>query len=131
MKTASEVSLKHLDGAGIAVSTICAIHCVAMPLIIGSLAASIGWLQSEALEWCVVAGSVAIGLRALLPSFRKQHRRKRCLGLFAAGMASILFGRLALHGSFPDTPFVVFGAALIISAHATNHYFCARCKRCG
>ena len=131
MKTAPAASIKHLDGAGMAVSAVCAVHCVVMPLIVGSLAAAgIGWLRSEALEWLILAGSLTIGLRALLPAFRHRHGKKRCLWLFSSGIASILLARLAQHGSLPETPFVVFGAALIISAHATNHYFCSQCRRC-
>ena len=115
-----------------AVSALCAIHCVVMPLIVGSLAAAgIGWLHNEALEWLILGTSLAIGLRALLPALRHRHGKKGCLWLFSGGMASILLGRLAQHGSLPDTPFVIFGAVLIISAHAMNHYFCARCQRCG
>ncbi|MBZ5634498.1 MAG: MerC domain-containing protein [Acidobacteriia bacterium] len=131
MKTAPEASI-NLDGAGMAVSALCAVHCVVMPLIVGSLAAAgIGWLHNEALEWLILGSSLTIGLRALLPAFRHRHGKKRCLWLFSGGMASILLGRLAQHGSLPDTPFVIFGAVLIISAHAMNHYFCARCQRCG
>ena len=115
-----------------AVSVLCAVHCVVMPLIVGSLAAAgIGWLHNEALEWLILGSSLAIGLRAFLPAFRRRHGKKRCLWLFSAGMASILLGRLTQHGSLPDTSFVIFGAVLIISAHAMNHYFCARCQRCG
>lgn len=131
MTTTSEAPVKHLDRAGVAVSALCAVHCVVMPLIVGSLAAAgIGWLRNEALEWLILAGSLAIGLRALLPAFRHRHGKKRCLWLFSGGIVSILLGRLAQHGSLPDTPFVVFGAALIISAHAMNHYFCRRCRAC-
>jgi len=130
MNTTSEAT-KHLDGAGMAVSALCAIHCVLMPLIIGSLAAAgIGWLRNEALEWLILVVSFTIGIRALLPAFRHRHRKKRCLWLFSFGMGSILLGRLAQHGALSDTPFVVFGAALIISAHGMNHYFCGRCRQC-
>jgi hypothetical protein len=65
-----------------------------------------------------------------LPAYRDIHRKKVCLALFGAGIAIILVGRLAQTG-LPDTPFVVFGAALIVAGHATNRYFCRSCGRCG
>ena len=131
MKTSSESSIRRLDGAGMAVSAICAVHCVLMPLIVGSLAAAgTGWLRNEALEWLILISSIIIGLRALLPAIRHRHGKKRCLWLFSGGIVSILLGRLVAGGSLPEIPFVIFGATLVISAHATNHYFCARCRGC-
>ena len=114
-----------------AVSVVCAIHCVVLPLFLGSLAAAgVAWLHNEAFEWTILASSVAIGASGLLPAYRTRHRKKRCLGLFLFGIVSIVFGRLAEHQSVYDTPLIVAGAALIVSAHATNHYFCSHCRQC-
>jgi hypothetical protein len=50
VKTAPEASIKHLDRARKAVSALCAVHCVVMPLIVGSLAAAgIGWRHKAGL----------------------------------------------------------------------------------
>jgi hypothetical protein len=127
-----DASLKRLDSAGMVASTLCGIHCAAMPLLIGALtAAGVGWIGNEALEWAILAGSVSIGLFALLPSYRRVHRRRSCLWLFWLGVLAILGGRLAHTSSLPDTPFVLSGAVLIVSAHAFNRYLCARCRACG
>jgi hypothetical protein len=131
VKNASEHSIQRLDRAGVAVSVVCAIHCVVLPLFLGSLAAAgVAWLHNEALEWTILAGSVAIGVSGLLPAYRARHRKKRCLGLFLFGVLSILLGRLAEHESIYGASFIVAGAVLIVSAHATNHYFCSRCREC-
>jgi hypothetical protein len=118
------VSTRILDVAGTATSLACAIHCALAPLLIGTLAAGLG---NETWEWVIVAVSLCIGVGSLLPAYRKQHRKRRCLGLFSLGICSILAGRLLF---VSDTAFVVTGAALIISAHISNHYFCVQCKRC-
>ncbi|MCU1339360.1 MAG: hypothetical protein JWO19_4941 [Bryobacterales bacterium] len=113
-----------------AVSLLCAIHCVVLPLALGSLAAAgLSWLHNEALEWIILAGSLIIGVCGLLPAYRTRHRKKRCLWLFLFGVLSILVGRLAGQ-SLQETPFIVAGAALIVSAHGTNQYLCSRCPRC-
>jgi hypothetical protein len=130
MKT-PDAALKKLDAAGVAASTLCAVHCVALPLVVGSLtAAGVAWLRSDALEWVILAVSVLIGLKALFPAYRQVHRHQRCLWLFCLGVLSMLLGRLANLRSLPDLPFIACGAALIISAHVFNRHLCARCDRC-
>jgi hypothetical protein len=127
-----QTSLRKLDHAGMAASTLCAIHCIALPLLLGSLTATgLGWLRNEALDWVIVWSSLVIGLFGLMPAYRKVHRHKRCLWLFGSGMLAIVAGKFASAQSLPDTPFVVCGAALIVSAHAANRYFCSRCVHCG
>jgi hypothetical protein len=66
-----------------------------------------------------------------MPAYRKVHRHKRCLWLFGSGTFAIVAGKFASAQCLPDTPFVVCGAALIVSAHAANRYFCSRCVHCG
>jgi hypothetical protein len=129
--TARAESLRKLDHAGMAASILCAIHCIALPLLLGGLTATgVGRFRNEALEWAIVAGSFVIGLFALLPSYRRLHRHKRCLWLFGIGVLSILAGRFANARSLPDTPFIVCGATLIVSAHAANRFLCSRCGSC-
>jgi hypothetical protein len=135
MKTPN-TSLKTLDHAGITASVLCAIHCIVLPLLLGGLTAGgltatgVAWLRNESVEWVFLISSFSIGVFGLLPGYRRVHRHKRCLWLFSIGVLSILAGRLANARSLPDTPFVVGGAALIISAHAANRYLCARCTHC-
>lgn len=126
-----DASLRRLDNAGIAASVLCALHCVALPLVLGGLtAAGVEWIRNEAFEWAILAGSLAIGFFGLLPAYRRVHRHKSCLWLFCIGILSIFAGRLANGRSLPDTPFVVSGAVLIVSAHAVNRYLCTRCGHC-
>src|SRR6202008_2226012 len=100
------------------------IHCAAVPLLLATAAASgSSWFYVEGLDWVFLVASSVIGYASLSPAYRRLHRRKACLGLFFAGILSILAGRL-VPGSVPDEPLVVFGAALIISGHAANQYLC-------
>ena len=127
---ASRIESKYRDIAGIALAGLCAVHCAAMPLLLATAAASgIGWLYNEGFDWIFLASSSLIGCASLLPAYRRLHRKKACLALFVGGILSILAGRLAPTG-VPDTQFVVFGAVLIVSAHAGNQYLCRSCRRC-
>jgi hypothetical protein len=121
---------KYRDFAGIAVAALCALHCAALPLLLATAAASgLTWLLEERFEWAFLASSAVIGCASLVPAYRRVHGKTRCLALFGVGIAAIFVGRLALL-DLPDTPFVLFGAVLIVASHAANHYFCRTCRRC-
>jgi hypothetical protein len=125
----NEAPAKHLDAAGMSVSVLCAVHCIVVPLLAGTLtAAGIGWVHNEVVEWLLVAVSCAIGVYSLFPAFHQRHGKKRCLGLFSLGMGCILFGKFFRGDAASDTPFVVFGAVMIIAAHTTNQYLCRSCR---
>ncbi len=127
----SRIEPRYHDFAGIAVSALCAIHCAAVPLLLATAAASgSNWLYEEGLDWVFLVASIVIGSASLIPAYRRLHHRKACLGLFFAGILSILAGRL-VPASVPDEPLVVFGAALIIYGHAANQYLCRSCRKCG
>jgi len=101
-----------------------------LPLLVGTVAASgLTWLYKEGLEWGFLGASAVLGCASLVPAYRHLHRSKRCFALFIAGILTIALGKLAPSG-VPDTPFVVFGAALIMSAHVANQYLCRSCRRC-
>jgi hypothetical protein len=121
----------HLDSAGMAISVICAIHCVILPLAVGVLPASgLAWVQSEAYEPVIVGSSLVIGIFSLLPAYRRVHRNHNCLALFVLGIASILIGMLGQNRWTPEAPFVVGGAVMIVLAHAANYQLCKRCRGC-
>ena len=120
-----------LDIAGVAASTVCAIHCALLPFAAGTLAAlGAGWLQKEGWDWLFITTSFAIGLFSLVPACRLRHRNPRCLVLFSCGMLSLLVGRLTQQPSLHGISFAVVGAVLVASAHVANRLFCARCQGC-
>jgi hypothetical protein len=119
------------DSAGIIVSTLCALHCVFVPLAAGALAASgIAWLGDERYEPILIGCSLLLGLASLLPSYRRVHRDRRCMALFVLGMSIILIGKLSAERWALETPLVLAGATLIVSAHAVNYRLCKRCGNC-
>jgi hypothetical protein len=83
---------------------------------------------SEKLDPLFVLLSTAIAGFTLIPAWRRKHGRKTCLALFAAGILFLLVRR------YTSRPFeiaaTVFGAGLIVSAHALNIRFARRCRCC-
>jgi hypothetical protein len=114
-------SQTRLDRAGIALSILCAIHCLATPLILISLPAAAA--HSESAEAWIVAASLLIGVCAIGASQRRNGSPLPRIGI-SIGLAAIVGSRLLLHGP-AETALVFAGAALLVTSHLFN---CRECR---
>lgn len=121
------------DRAGIWLSGLCVVHCVATPVLVSSSAVLAHFLPGEEGTHRTLATLVAAaGAIALVRGFRV-HGRRRILALMAMGLACIFFGawfgdRLPSHAY--EVLITVLGSALMITAHRLNHTFCRNCRTC-
>jgi uncharacterized membrane protein YfcA len=107
-----------LDRFGAAASLACAVHCAAMPMLVGLLP-------------IVVGLSLCVGIWSLLLSYARKHRHWRPLLIFAFGASLIIAVRLlAEEGSRLEAPAMVAGALLIACAHMVNRRLRRRCATC-
>ncbi|WP_437605408.1 MerC domain-containing protein [Sorangium sp. So ce834] len=111
-----------LDVVGSGLSMLCAVHCLAAPL----LSAALPLLAGEGVElgaFLVLAGFTAL----VIGSGVRRHRRPGSLVLLALGLAALTALR-ALEGAelegAEDGPLgpalVVLGSALLVAAHLAN-----------
>ncbi len=112
------------DRAGATLSILCAIHCMATPLILVALPAAAK--HSEAAEAWIVATSSFIGFCAIRASWRRNGALLPRIGI-ALGLTSIIGSRFLLHGP-AETILVFSGAAILVTAHLFN---CRECRGCG
>ncbi|AWO01308.1 hypothetical protein DLD77_06200 [Chitinophaga alhagiae] len=119
-----------LDTLGIGASLVCAVHCVALPLLITALPLlGLEVLENENLEYALLALSFVVGCTALWRGYLKHHRRVAPLVLFAAGFAGLLAGHFLMPENWE--PFVIAaGAGLIVWAHLRNIKACRHCVVC-
>lgn len=113
-----------------AISSACAIHCVAMPFVVGYLTyLGHGWVASESTELLLVGSAFLVAMGSLLPSYLK-HRNPAALALFALGLGLIaaLHAAGLNHGAGFGIAMAV-GGAMIAGAHWWNHRLCACCQR--
>jgi hypothetical protein len=110
-----------LDRAGATLSILCAIHCLATPLILISLPAAAK--HSESAETWIVGASFIIGLSAIRASWRRNGALLPRFGI-ASGLAAILVSRVLLHGP-AETVLVFTGAGILVTAHLFN---CRECR---
>ena len=122
---------KSLDGIGIGLSTICAIHCLCLPVVI-TLLPLIGleFLAQESFELGMISVIFATATLAYLRGIRK-HGRWPVLTVLLLGAISLLI--LAHDISESWEPWIVtLGGAMLILGHWLNwqwsHPPCADCR---
>lgn len=123
------ISRGAVDNAGVFLSTACAIHCMAVPLLVTFLPlVGLGFLASEPAEFAIVgavllaAGSVAAGVRF--------HRQWRAFLTLVLAVGVITAGYIAAEGSF-EVILHVTGGVLLATTHLLNRHLCRTCPAAG
>ncbi len=123
------------DRLGFSASTLCAIHCAAMPFLLSILPAiGLGFLAHSGFEIAMIAISITIGVVSLGSSYRL-HRKINALMMMASGAMLLLFNFFGheTHSPLIETlhPFIAAAAGLMIaSAHWVNMRLCSSCDQC-
>lgn len=108
----------HLDLLGFSASFLCAIHCIAMPLVLSlGLAGALPWLDNHFLEWGLILSTLVIAGWSLVGSY-STHRQKKPLLYAIAGFA-IIIGVHFLHGAL-EHYLAALGGIAIAYAHYIN-----------
>ncbi len=127
---------ERLDRAGAAASSLCALHCAVMPLLVTLLPLlGLSFLASEATEWLLFGASAIIGVSSLCLGFRT-HRSRRALSVLAVGLALLALGRMmehqTMHGQTSrwGVPILVCGGLIVAASHIVNRALCRACHIC-
>ena len=107
-----------LDAMGIALSALCAVHCLLTIVVISALGLGGHWLLAPELHWwglaaaTIIAG-VAIGIGAV------RHRRRTP---FVVAMTGLTFmgGALAAPHGLEEAVLTIIGVALVSLGHILN-----------
>ncbi|MEM1116640.1 MAG: MerC domain-containing protein [Bacteroidota bacterium] len=107
-----------LDAAGIALSALCIVHCLAIPLVAtGALA----WAASESIHIGLTVVLALIVVAVAVPSYRR-HRRAIVPVLLGGGLALLIaaltVGEAA--GETAETVLTVIGSVVLIAGHVVN-----------
>lgn len=107
-----------LDAAGIALSALCAVHCLLTIVLISSIGVASHWLLAPELHWWGLAAAtliagVAIGIGAV------RHKRRTP---FVVAMTGLTFmgGALAAPHGIEEAVLTVIGVALVSIGHILN-----------
>ena len=118
-----------VDNTGACLSFACAIHCMAMPLLVTILPLiGLGFLANERAELFLIAGAIGLAIGSLAWGVR-HHRSWRALLILIVALAFIATSRTAVEGTF-EVVFYSIGGILIASAHLVNRHLCKTCPVC-
>ena len=118
-----------VDNTGACLSFACAIHCMAMPLLVTILPLiGLSFLATERAELFLITGAIALAIGSLAWGVR-HHRSWRAFLILIVALAFIATSRTAVEGSF-EVVFYSIGGILLASAHLVNRHLCKTCPVC-
>ncbi|MDR3612211.1 MAG: MerC domain-containing protein [Candidatus Obscuribacterales bacterium] len=116
-----------MDTLGIVASTLCLIHCAAMPLVITFLPIlGLRFLEGHAAHHFLAGFVVAFALLAIVPGYLK-HRKTSVLLSMLAGVGIVLlatFGADRLFSENLELPLITVGNLIVVMTHLRNRGLC-------
>ncbi|WP_296943016.1 MerC domain-containing protein [uncultured Massilia sp.] len=118
------------DAAGLLASTLCLLHCLALPLLL-ALFPALGWTggHHHGFHEAMVGVALLAAAIGLGPGFLA-HRRRAVPLLGGAGLACLALAVFAVGprwGHAAETALSVTGALLLCAAHWRNRVCCRHC----
>lgn len=118
-----------LDRIGIAATSLCALHCILLPVLLPALPLlGLSFLADHSWEHFFLILTAILGTVALFSGFRRYHKRLYPFYLLYLGVTVYW-----IKHDFPEAYapyFIIVGGSLIITAHFLNIKLCNSCKQC-
>lgn len=118
-----------LDRLGITAASLCALHCILLPILLPALPLlGLSFLADHIWEHVFLLLTAVIGSFALLSGFKRYHRKLYPLYLLLLGVI--------IYWQKHDVPadyqpfFIMVGTSLIVIAHFINLKLCNDCRQC-
>lgn len=118
-----------LDRIGIAATSLCALHCILLPILLPALPLlGLSFLADHTWEHIFLIVTAVLGTVALFAGFKRYHKRLYPFYLLYLGVAVYWIK----HDFAPEHQpyFIITGALLIVAAHFVNMKLCNSCKQC-
>lgn len=120
-----------LDSLAIALSGLCLVHCLALPVLIALFPLlGVGLIDHESFHQVILIAVVPTTTIALGSGYIR-HRYKRVAVLGIAGVAALVFAAFALHSLHAhamETWLTVAGGLMLAFAHVLNYRRCSHHK---
>ena len=119
-----------LDKLGMAVSSICAVHCALAPILITvAPLIGLGFIFDEKFETIIILVSLGLAFLSLVWGFYKEHRKFEPLYLLLLGACLIYLSRLE-NIVLPEPLLMALGGLSIAASHFINMKLCKHCHSC-
>jgi hypothetical protein len=119
----------NLDFFGFSASMLCAVHCMALPLVMmfGALS-GLAWLENPWIEAIFIGLSFVIATWSLTRSYLLHHHHFTAIRMVAIGFVFLLISRFVEHNWEPILAAV--GGITIAGAHWKNWKLQKKCGHC-
>ncbi len=118
-----------LDRIGITATSLCALHCILLPILLPVLPlVGLSFLADHAWEHVFLLMTGALGTVALFSGYKRYHKQLYPFYLLYLGVA--LYWIKHDFSEALEPFFIIGGASLIIAAHFINIKLCNNCKQC-
>jgi len=118
-----------LDRIGITAASLCALHCILLPVLLPALPLlGLSFLADHTWEHVFLLLTAVLGTFALFSGFKKYHRRLYPFYLLFLGIFVYWIKHDFSEALQPY--FIVIGTSLIVAAHIINVKLCNSCKQC-
>ncbi|RFZ84072.1 MerC domain-containing protein [Mucilaginibacter terrenus] len=119
---------RKLDHIGMTASTLCAIHCAAVPVLFTSLPLmGMEFLANPVVEWTMILLALVVGVWAIGGSYSRSHHKILPVLLLIAGFVIIILGHLFTKSTL-EAIIVPLGGITIAVAHFINYKYAGTCQ---
>jgi len=115
------------DTIGIALSGLCLVHCLLLPLLV-AVTPTISVVAGEGVHQMLLLVLIPPLLLALVRG-RRRHGRGAAAALLLIGLALLLAGAFLGIKTW-EVPLTVAGSLAVVTGHAINAWWCRSCPAC-
>lgn len=118
-----------LDRLGVWITSVCALHCLLLPILIplAPLVAS-SFVAEAWFERVILSASILVGFAALFIGFHQYHRQ--LYPIYSLTLGALIYWNKHAFGEAFEPLTIAVGATFIIGAHIANLRLCKKCKQC-
>lgn len=118
-----------LDKVGIALTSLCAIHCILLPVILPLLPLiGLTATHNHALERTLLLITMVLGFITLFVGFHKYHRK--LYPFYSLFLGGFIYWQKDLLGHDYEHYVLIVGASFVVLAHILNLRLCNHCNSC-
>lgn len=118
-----------LDRLGITATSLCALHCILLPIVLPALPLiGLSFMADHVWEHVFLIITGILGTIAMLSGFKRYHKRLYPFYLLMIGLTVYWMKHDFSESVQPF--FIVIGATCIVAAHIINIKLCNACKSC-
>jgi len=118
-----------LDKVGIAITSLCAIHCIMLPVLLPVIPLlGVTFLADEAFEKSVLLLTMVLGFIALFSGFHRYHRK--LYPFYSLFLGGLIYWHKDILGHHWEPVVLTMGAAFVVLAHILNMRLCNQCSSC-